>query len=482
MTSLKILSYNILDVELESNFVPRSMHPSSIKAIIQATPSTDFVFPVKDEKTQTIMNVLGNAYLPFHKGFKTTAGVEINKTASRELWAKENVTKEETAPNRNLIQKLTDIFGFEEAARLYKEIKDFNDANNKWDAPNGNNRLNRVFKKIISYDADIICLQEYGNCKDLPNKSKMQLEFEKPLNNVSTFAYQENVNNDQNAVPENGSLANKLMLKGYHYKLFSHNPYKNDGDDGLAIFYKDETFIREDNKTYVDMDADNKQKSYIDKKTDKPKYYETQRGCGLIELTTRNSPSQKVVICTTHIQTSTNEPNPKGGDGYEIRRGELEYIKKHIKDTYTTGTPVIFCGDLNLDLNTKDKGVIDDFEKDFLTRIKSRPTDDDLGLVTSYPSLRQEYLDYFFTNCGGTVTGDYKPMSDVVAAKKAGNPDVIPNSSDQPSDHIPILLTIVLPPQKGGSRKSRKRRRKTQKKPKRKTRRNNKRKISKSKK
>ena len=44
-SQVKILSYNILDVELESNFVPRNMHTSCKEAIFAAAGITE-----KDKK------------------------------------------------------------------------------------------------------------------------------------------------------------------------------------------------------------------------------------------------------------------------------------------------------------------------------------------------------------------------------------------------------------------------------------------------
>jgi hypothetical protein len=40
-TQLKVLSYNILDVELESNFVPRNMDPKSKDEIMNKPTTKD---------------------------------------------------------------------------------------------------------------------------------------------------------------------------------------------------------------------------------------------------------------------------------------------------------------------------------------------------------------------------------------------------------------------------------------------------------
>ena len=434
MSELKVLSYNILDVELESNFVPRTMHPSCINAINNSSPNERFI----SEKTP--IQIITDAYLQFHKGFNG-----ISKSDTRKLWAKEDTTGDETKPYRNLKQNLIDIFDNEKANELYNLIKSINYS---W----VENRLDRVYEKIIKDNPDIICLQEYGNCKDLTNTTQ---------SGGTTFP--NNETRDSRQIIE-GSLSDKLTFKGYTYQLFSYNPEKKDGDDGVAIFYKGNVFDSSIVKIYIDMDKENQDNYNI---------YTTQRGCGLLELTLRDT-NQKVVICTTHIQTSSNEKVP--GDKYAIRRGELQFIKDHINSKYgSTNDMVIFCGDLNLDLNTeKDKEIIDAFEADnILKRIKFKHDNDDLGLVTSYPSGRQEYIDYFFTNCEGKLTGEYKVKSEL-------NGEIIPNGSDQPSDHIPILLTVTIPSKSSGG-KSRKKQRKPKRKTQRKKQRKTKRKINKSK-
>ena len=449
---LKVLSYNILDVELESNFVPRTMNNKSKDAINKADFLSGYAIPIntKTDNKMTKFEIIEEAYKPFHSGKFHKEG----KSAARRVWGQEEPYT--NGENKNLIQTLIDLFGNEttdeklpgKATELYNTIKG---GNFSW----VEKRLERVYQKIIENDPDIICLQEYGNCKDLP-KQKGGTTFPK------------NQQTDNASEITEGSLPDKLTFKGYIYKLFSYNPDKSNGDDGVAIFYKGDVFESTVPKIYLDMDKDN-QENY--------NYYTTQRGCGLLELTIKNT-KQNVIICTTHIQTLSNE---KGPTKYEIRSGELESIKNYINEKYKNpNDTVIFCGDFNLDLNKPaDKAVVDDFEKDnILRRIKYNVNNnnnnalfslsndnkggDDIGLVTSYPSGRKEYIDYFFTNCGGTVSGDYKNLKDIT--------DTIPNGTDQPSDHIPILLTIDFP-QKPNGGKSRKRRRKTQRKKQRKTRR-----------
>ena len=417
------------------------MNIKSKNAINNAVFLPGYEIPIdeKTDKKMTKIQIIEEAYKPFHKGFGS-----INKSDTRKLWGQEEPYT--NGENKNLIQTLIDLFGNEttdenlpgKATELYTTIKR---GNFSW----VEKRLERVYQKIIENDPDIICLQEYGNCKNLTNINQNINQ-----NGGTTFASSENY---KNHFPPPGSLASKLMALGYFYKLFSYNPDDSNGDDGVAIFFKNTTFTNADN-IYLDMDKDN-QANYT--------YYTTQRGCGLLELPIIDT-QQKVIICTTHIQTPSNEKD-KDPKNYEIRRGELTYIKKYINDKYKNpNDKVIFCGDFNLDLNKPaDKAVVDDFEKDnILRRIKYNGDNDDIGLVTSYPSGRKEYIDYFFTNCGGKVSGDYKSKNELT------DNITIPNGDTQPSDHIPILLTIDLS-SKGG--KSRKRRRKTQRKKQRKTRR-----------
>ena len=459
-TELKVLSYNILDVELESNFVPRTMNNESKDAINKADFLSGYAIPIntKTGNEMTKFEIIEEAYKPFHSGKFHKEG----KSAARRVWGQEEPYT--NGENKNLIQTLIDLFGNKttdeklpgKATELYKKIKS---GNFTW----VENRLERVYQKIIENDPHIICLQEYGNCKYLPRQqendsfttSEKTSTFDISQNQLNDnkrekHALDNSINKDPNFVL---SLPERLINDGYTYKLFSYNPVETEGDDGVAIFYKTKNFKISSRKYYVDMD--NKIKS-------KYEVYTTQRGCGLLELTIDNT-QQKVIICTTHIQTKSNEKVQD--DTYAIRSGELTYIKDYINETYTnTNDKVIFCGDFNLDLNKPaDKAVVDEFEKDnILKRIKYNVEHDDIGLVTSYPSGRKEYIDYFFTNCGGTVSKDYKNLEDIT--------DTIPNGTDQPSDHIPILLTIDFP-QKPNGGKSRKRRRKTQRKKQRKTRR-----------
>jgi endonuclease/exonuclease/phosphatase family metal-dependent hydrolase len=409
---LKIQSYNILDVELESNFVPRNMHSSCKEAIFAAAGIID-----TKQKEDYWNTKFAKPYLPFHKGYGNK-----NKSETRQLWGNPVANTDTVGDQtyKNLMQILNEEFS-DKAIQLYNMI---NAINYTWTE----NRLIRVYDKIIEAGADVVCLQEYGNGKDLQQVGG------------TTFTTTGNTDADTDAEARvrYNSFAQKLMYAGYDYKLYSYNPDKGNGDDGLAIFYKREVFDEKVEKKYVDMDAENQTK-YTD--------YTTQRGCALLELTLKSG-GQKVFIYTTHIQTSSNEKNKT--DKYAIRRGELDYIKEHMNAAnYREEDIVVFCGDFNLDLNTPaDKAVIDGFElNNILKRIKLRPNEDDFGLVTSYPTGRKEYIDYFFSNRQGTLSGNYKLLSDL-------NGETIPNNTDEPSDHISILFTI--PFTSGG--KTRKRR------------------------
>ena len=446
-TQLKVLSYNILDVELESNFVPRNMDPKSKDEIMNKPTEKDL------EGAKNPYDYLMIKYGPYFSG---KDGFEVlgGKTESRKLWA-ENKKKKNTDNNHpNLMFLLDEMFGAVEAKRLYENLE----ANNyPWisNDVSKKNRLDRVYEKIIGYKADIICLQEYGNCKNLTNA----------ITGGTTFIDNENTNDDTNRQKTTeGSLPDKLQKEGYQYELFSYNPDERNGDDGVAIFYKRDKFdfIK---KEYVDMDSivqSNKYGYITENGKTKLNKYTTQRGCGLLELN-MTSNSKKVVICTTHIQTTSNEPYLKkgsepNGDKYAIRRGELQFIKNHINSKYgSTNDMVIFCGDLNLNLNkAEDKEVIDEFEENnILKRINqqryktittglSEDEEEEYifhepnnNFLTSYPSGRREYIDYFFTNMGGELSGNYIKEGELYNK-------TIPNGADQPSDHIPILLTIDL--------------------------------------
>jgi endonuclease/exonuclease/phosphatase family metal-dependent hydrolase len=420
-TELKILCYNMLDVELESNFVPRSMNQICKTAILNTMK--------KDGTRVDWKNDFADKYVPFHKGFDG-----IYKTDTRKLWGSEEANRNDKNPN--IMQILNNLFGESTALELYNKMKEYN-------YPWVENRLERVFNEIIKDDPHIVCLQEYGNCKFLPSMEKRE-----SVKIIGEFS--DDINKNMDSSMENeiqpGSLADKLIEKGYVYKLYSYNPNKQQGDDGVAIFYKGAVLkpFEYDNKIYIDMDKGLKQQY---------KEYTTQRGCGLLELIHRAT-SKKIIICTTHIQSVTNEKVQNAP--YAIRGGQLEYIKYYINKNYTNANDlVIFCGDFNLNLNEPaDFEIVDKFENgenpNILKRIKYNKESDDFGLVTSYPSGRKEYIDYFFTNCGGVLSAPFKKLNEL-------NGETIPNSTDQPSDHIPILLTISLDNKVGGvTRKNKK--------------------------
>ena len=529
---ITVVSYNILDVDLESNFVPRTMDGKNQKKLkeiplISVTNDADihaelgklsevfdklflhtkegqtnkefvadFIINVKSNKKEyTLYDLAGNLYSTgFHSGGKIKKdanGEPLNKIQTRQFWGESSAADFVTTDDKktvNLRKMLTEGFikslytppesSVNDASlnEIWKSILDVNDAERKW-----TKRGPRIVQNIQSKTPDIICLQEYGNCKNknmtdigddsvqlnaeydeqikaldaqikaLDEQSNDELKQQKDELNEQKRQRLDALENEQVKTDlRKDTLPYKLInlnnTPTYEYKFFGYNPDTTNGDDGVAIFYKTGNFVFKKSIS-INMDAENvTENAQPDKKP-----YTTLRRAGLLVL--EHNPSKQIfIICTAHLQSDSNERANANDDGKKnrVKTLELKSISEQILKTYNKYTKppnVIFCGDFNLNMLIKppNKDGVQEPSKLhiktatgkteilnenkfnistplILTRVKPEP---DLDFTTY--SSREEYIDFFYSN----MTGSFD-TKDVYQIKEE-----MPNKTE-PSDHIMI--------------------------------------------
>ncbi len=447
-----LVTYNILDVELESNFVPRTMKKSNadqLKEIKLNNASLKNLYGYKDS-IKDLFALAEGMYTAFHSGGKfidKETKENITKTKSRILWG--SATSFDTSENSKDGKVIHNLRGLLDAKfleglvvnipeqskldEIFKNIEEENNDVRDWKI----NRGNKILEKITEQPPDIICLQEYGNSKRLHiGGTESTTPANPPNNQVKT---REELDNDESNNPEAGSLASKLIDNRYTYRFFGYNPDTKNGDDGVAIFFKTGVFESPKFES-IDMDADVPTKvSELIEKDSKIKKYTALRRCGMVTL--KHTPSgQTVTVCTAHLQSSSNEP--KNGE-YFVKELELTKIAEKFKEINGN---IIFCGDFNLEL-VKDKDetpvTISDgniqLDKDKFTYdtnnsiARITPSDSDFK-YTSNAGTRTEYLDYVFSNLDGKIITPPPPTEG----------KTMPNESE-PSDHIMITAQFTIP-------------------------------------
>lgn len=509
---ITVVSYNILDVDLESNFVPRTMdgiNQKKLKAIplinsineldnlssifdklllhtSKNTPNKDFVNGlIAKSNSFTLYDLAANLYSSgFHSGnkIKHANGSEpLNKVETRRLWGDKigsgfaSINGEQTTVN--LRKMLTVDFintlyltppttlpvNDDLLNEIWNSILSVNDEQRKWTI-----RGPKIVTKIQSKTPDIICLQEYGNCKNkqMTDNSVIELVQGKIEENIpNKREYLDELENKQaHEEIRKDTLPYQLIYLGldkeqvakspsYEYNFFGYNPDTTNGDDGIAIFYKKDKFTLKEHIS-INMDAANVTEN---EQTKNP--YKSLRRAGVLVLE-HNVTKLNFVICTAHLQSDSNERvNPNDNNKKNrVKTLELKLISEQILATYekynnpennTSNKPpnVIFCGDFNLNMlkpkteemsklhinaaNTtteilnEDKFTIQTNTLD-LKRVKPDP---DLEFTTY--SSREEYIDFFYSNMDGSID-----RIDAYQTRKE-----MPNT-EEPSDHI--MLTAKL--------------------------------------
>lgn len=458
---ITVVSYNILDVDLESNFVPRTMDGKNQKKLkdiplisvkkgadidveldklsevfdklfLHTTKEqtnkkfvADFIKNAKpnknDKKEYTLYDLAGNLYSTgFHSGGKIKKDANsgpLNKIQTRQVWGESSAADFVATDDKqtvNLRKMLTEEFikslyksqnspvnapklQANEASltEIWTNILGVNDAERKW-----TKRGPRIVQNIQSKTPDIICLQEYGNCKnknmtDIGDSVQLNAESDEQIKaldeqikelykqikeldaQIKTLDEQLNdelkqqkdelneqkrqrldaLENEQAKTDlRKDTLPYKLINLNnpptYEYKFFGYNPDTTNGDDGVAIFYKTDKFIFKEYLS-INMDAENvTENAQPDKKP-----YTTLRRSGLLVL--EHNPSKQIfIICTAHLQSDSNERANDGGKKNRVKTLELKSISEQILETYnkytnntSTKPPnVIFCGDFNLNM------------------------------------------------------------------------------------------------------------------------------------
>jgi exonuclease III len=461
-----LVTYNILDAELESNFVPRTMKESNADQLkgIQlnnASLKNLYGYDSNNKPIDNLFALAGQMYTAFHSGgnfIDEETKENITKTKSRKLWGSDKPTSENSKDGK-VIRNLRGLldkefleglklknFTIPEKTKLdeiFYEIQTENNEVRDWKTNRGNKILDKITGQKPEQNPDIICLQEYGNSKRL----HIDIDNTDPQPPVTTKTREE-LDNDESNNPEAGSLASKLIEKGYTYRFFGYNPDTKNGDDGVAIFFKTDVFnLEEKGIKSIEMDADvvtkvdELIKKHQDKKINK---YTALRRCGMVTLTHIKT-NQTVTVCTAHLQSISNEKyDTITGKTNFVKELELTKIAEKFKEINGN---IIFCGDFNLEL-VKDgtpvtirDGNIELNAKEFTydtpnTKSIARitPPSDGEFKYTSNAGTRTEYLDYVFSNLDGKIITPPPPTEG----------ETMPNATE-PSDHIMITAQFTIP-------------------------------------
>jgi endonuclease/exonuclease/phosphatase family metal-dependent hydrolase len=455
-----VVSYNILDVDLESNFVPRTMDSESqiqLKNInINGSQINNNLLITDKTKITNLYDLAGQLYSAgFHSGGLklNSSGSKLSKVETRKLWGSSEPTEFVSKNGKitvNLKKLLTAEFinllytnqtkPIENLQDIFEKITKMNDSR-KWST-----RSKKILEKIQNSNADIICLQEYGNCKnksmvddssiDLPPDIKTKIAGFKNNPNKRQFLDEIEIQN-ANAETRNNTLPYELIKLGYVYNFFGYNPDTSNGDDGVAIFYK-QTKFNFIERVSIGMDAKIQEEYKNDNENGKK--YTSIRRSGLLVLKQKDS-TKYSIICTAHLQSDSNERLTN-----RVKTLELEAISNQLNESYNQyknenkdeNPTVIFCGDFNLKLDYLENGGLSLLNnKEFIVKYDSdsdksnteirllRVVPEPVDLEFTTYSSRNEYIDYFYSN----ITGSMDANS---FYQKTGE---MPNN-EEPSDHI----------------------------------------------
>jgi exonuclease III len=472
---ITVVSYNILDVELESNFVPRTIDNESKKMLqnilLDNSKIPDNLLVSDKSKIHTLYDLAGNLYSSaFHAGGIFEGGIELKKSDARKAWGNEiarefskgdkityNLRKMLTYDFIKEIRNESISFTEDDSNYIFDHILKVNNEQRKWSI-----RSKKIVERLKNSKADIICLQEYGNCK---NKSMVDdTIIGEDASEGDNLKYSDlnkrlslDTTEQQNAKTRKNTLPYELIKLGYEYRFFGYNADTRNGDDGVAIFYKKDKFSFKDHVS-IGMDSEVVTKY---EKTKKP--YKSLRRAGLLVL---EQPSAKnhIIICTAHLQSDSNEQENNPSDKkYPVKSLELKAISTQLKESYNVdgynNPAIIFCGDFNLKKDVLESSSISglgaktfelvsepntDTEKEknktpadslseakelfALSRVEGTPE----FKFTTYSS-RSEYIDYFYSNRKGIID-----TTEVYQDEKE-----MPNETE-PSDHIMLTCKFDI--------------------------------------
>ena len=453
--SFKVLTYNILDYNLASNAVPRTMDKTNFTSI-ESTPDG-----------KNTIKTLNDTYGKFHNNSttgNTPAITKNDKNFKRQLWGENIETNDalDTFKGRYGEVDLTHITFVEPNtfslfggagiknlkgildskgvdSTIYSAIKSYNDSVNDWDI-----RGFKISKLIKESNADIVFLQEYGSCHD------------KQFTDTDT--------NTKQTLPES--------LSEYKFIFFLNPKFKvapSGEKDGVIIYYKPTVFniqlategaAAETDSLVIDTTSDTSKYRLLacfDNEVDyrnnsanaKPLPVSDRRSAGFVKLT--HIPSNKSVLCiNAHLMTDSKDKNGK------VKMAEVKLINDKIAE-YTGGNltetdGIVFAGDFNTIYKNgyNDRGIFgagftgsfsNGLTDVFVTTGKERS-------VSSVNNTRSDWIDYIFSKNLTIETLDYEELT------TGGTVTYIPDAT-HPSDHIPISCTFKFSGSTTGGRRKR---------------------------
>jgi hypothetical protein len=481
--SFTVLTYNILDFNLASNTILRTMSDTHKKKLIDL---------VTKENIQK-MELMYKDY--FHSDTKGKS----DKNFKRKLWG-ENIINEtslnlfKTNFNLNLDHiKFEDNklkIGDDIVQNLKMLMIEYSKDKSKVDELHNiilkmdkeimdwNVRGHKIAQVIINSGADIVMLQEYGSC----HEKKYQLDG------------------------KDIRLQDELYDNGYNHIFFLNIKYKKDaptpeeGKEGVIIYYRRDNFkiatlkqsLKIEERLVIDVDTVNPDYDYLrvfdidetvinkeiyvknrdnsiytDSSTGKKIQFNTnflvanKRAVGFVKFEHIES-KNKVLAITSHLLT----------DSYDkyglVKIEELKFVKNKLEELMIAEIlnpkieGVIFGGDFNIRYTKPGKAIpysdrsifqsiyscdFDgtmiigdrDDKKLFLEDIiKNSPTD----IVSSVNGTRKEWIDYIFFN---NIALEKKRLIYEILEEGITIPDNI-----HPSDHIPIMAEFIFKTQSGG--------------------------------
>jgi len=450
-----VTSYNILDPELESNFIPKTMDSDLIKELQKITINEELkpitIKSITISNLYELLNYIFTNYflkLSKRKDFKKQSNEMevismnteqfINKLNFDNFFIKNNIINIIKLLNNNINNNININTTDEKLNTIYYKIINQNE-NRIW-----TNRCEHICTEIVKNNPDIICLQEYGASHFLKDKN-------------------------------NKTICEFLNGKDYNALFFLNKNGIKDSNDyqGVAIYYNRNTFQLNDNDNHIHIHNiiiyPTDETKNIDKLKPPPantevkesdiyigahnvdytenKNYTKYRTAGFAILKHKHT-QKNILFINTHLQSPTNDID------CSIRSVALKNIKKTINDILENTKKlniniyqIVFCGDLNLDLNTdlQRQDIIINKNENNITMI----INDNMTLMQQYTNNNYttynnedgyKYIDYILSNKPGTSETTYITKNE----SHQSDPELGIINETHPSDHIPVTFKFTI--------------------------------------